>query len=190
MTIGKAATVDERVKLYLAKTPPAIDGENGHGHTFGVVCRVFELFDISTNSDDEILALLADWNARCEPPWTEKELCQKFNSARDKVNSQGNANVNDGDEVEWPTLGEDALYGIAGEYVQTTGPASECGPVALLVTFLTVFGNVIGRNANFPVGGDFHHANLFVCLVGSSSRARKGTSLGYVNQAFNGIDTA
>jgi hypothetical protein len=55
---------------------------------------------------------------------------------------------------------------------------------------LTAFGNVIGRNANFPVGGDFHHANLFVCLVGSSSRAKKGTSLGYVNQAFNGIDTA
>jgi hypothetical protein len=135
LTIGKATTVDERVKLYLAKTPPAIDGENGHGHTFGVVCRVFELFDISTNSDDEILALLADWNARCEPPWTEKELRQKFNSARGKVNSQGNANVNDGDEVEWPTLGEDALYGIAGEYVQTIGPASECDPVALRVIF-------------------------------------------------------
>jgi hypothetical protein len=32
--------------------------------------------------DGEALALLQEWNRRCEPPWTDRELEQKIVSAR------------------------------------------------------------------------------------------------------------
>ena len=89
---------------------------------------------------------------------------------------------------EWPTLNVDAYHGIAGEFVRTAEPYTESDPVALLVTFLNAFGNAVGRNAYVKVGGDHHHANLFACLVGASSRARKGTSLGIILDVFSSID--
>jgi hypothetical protein len=33
-------------------------------------------------SDDEAMPLLQAWNARCEPPWTERELRDKLQRAR------------------------------------------------------------------------------------------------------------
>jgi hypothetical protein len=33
-------------------------------------------------ADDEALAVLRDWNARCEPPWSEHELLAKLQHAR------------------------------------------------------------------------------------------------------------
>jgi hypothetical protein len=38
--------------------------------------RGFELSDV------DALALLADWNARCEPPWSARELRDKVHRAR------------------------------------------------------------------------------------------------------------
>src|SRR5262249_52333926 len=36
----------------------------------------------------------------------------------------------------------------------------------------------IGRGPHLPVEADKHHANLFACVVGTSSRGRKGVSRG------------
>jgi hypothetical protein len=33
-------------------------------------------------SDDEALTVLREWNARCEPPWSERELKDKLMRAR------------------------------------------------------------------------------------------------------------
>jgi hypothetical protein len=33
-------------------------------------------------SDHEALTLLTDWNARCEPPWAERDLIEKLARAR------------------------------------------------------------------------------------------------------------
>jgi ABC-2 type transport system ATP-binding protein len=45
-----------------------------------------------------------------------------------------------------------------------------------LVQFLAAFGNAFGRNAYMQAGGSHHYPNLFVCVVGKSSKARKGTA--------------
>ena len=74
-----------------------------------------------------------------------------------------------------------AYHGFAGEVVETIGPHSEADPVAILIQFLTCVGNVIGRAAYYQVESDRHHANLFTVLVGASSKARKGTSMGRVS---------
>lgn len=81
----------------------------------------------------------------------------------------------------WPgPLREEAFYGLAGEIVRTIEPHTESDPAALLLQFLTAFGNVIGRGPHFYGERDRHALNLFVVLVGTTSKGRKGTALGHV----------
>jgi hypothetical protein len=88
----------------------------------------------------------------------------------------------------WPTLPPEALYGLAGQVVRTVEPETESDPVAILGQLLVAFGNAVGRGPHFPVEGDSHHTNLFLCLVGESSRGRKGTSRGRVRQLMSYAD--
>ena len=69
----------ERARRYLAALPPAIAGSHGDLHTFRVCCRLVRGFALD---DGEALALLQEWNTRCQPPWTDRELEQKIASAR------------------------------------------------------------------------------------------------------------
>ena len=47
--------------------------------TFRVCCRVVRGFALS---DDEAFSVLREWNARCEPPWSERDLQEKVQNAR------------------------------------------------------------------------------------------------------------
>jgi hypothetical protein len=64
---------------YLAAIPPAISGQHGDLRTFQVCCRLTRGFALS---DEEAFALLAEWNQRCEPPWSERELRDKLRRSR------------------------------------------------------------------------------------------------------------
>jgi len=88
----------------------------------------------------------------------------------------------------WPTLPQEALHGLAGEIVETIAPQTESAPVAILGQMLVAFGNAVGRGAHYRVEGDRHYTNLFLCLVGESSRGRKGTSRGRVMQLMSQAD--
>lgn len=48
--------------------------------------------------------------------------------------------------------------------------------MAILASALAMAGNVVGRSVYFEVGPVRQHLNLFVALVGDTSRARKGTA--------------
>jgi hypothetical protein len=69
----------DRARRYLARTAPAISGQHGDLRTFRICCRLVRGFALS---DDEALSLLRDWNARCEPPWSEGDLLAKLKHAR------------------------------------------------------------------------------------------------------------
>lgn len=88
----------------------------------------------------------------------------------------------------WPEIDNAAYHGLAGEVVFAVEPHTEADPVALLLQYLAAFGNAIGRIPFYQVEGDRHHTNLFVCLVGETSKARKGTSLGRVKQIMQVAD--
>ena len=68
----------ERAKRYLASVPPAIAGQHGDVHTFRVCCRLTRGFALD---DEQALHVLAEWNARCQPPWSEAELVDKLRRA-------------------------------------------------------------------------------------------------------------
>jgi hypothetical protein len=69
----------ERARRYVARIEPAIAGQHGDLHTFRVCCRIVRGFALS---DDEAFAVLSEWNERCQPPWTERELRDKIARAR------------------------------------------------------------------------------------------------------------
>lgn len=71
--------VMERARRYLAKVEPAIAGQHGDLHTFKVCCRIVRGFALT---DDEALTVLSEWNARCQPAWSERELLDKIGRAR------------------------------------------------------------------------------------------------------------
>jgi hypothetical protein len=90
--------------------------------------------------------------------------------------------------TSWPTLPDEALYGLAGNVVEAIEPHSEADPAAILIQFLTCVGNVLDRVYYYQIESDRHHANLFTVLVGDSAKARKGTSLGRVKSVIKDAD--
>lgn len=189
-----------RVSAYLATVPPAISGQGGMNSTFQLVCKLRECFG-HFRTDEQLFDDLQTWNASCDPPWTDKELRRKITDARKKtgiVCNEGNPSdlvANNADHEQpptittpaslpWPMLNDHALYGLAGDIVRRIEPQSETDPVALLTTLLTSFGVAVGRNPHYIVEGTKHHANVYSCLVGRSSRARKGTSLGRIKDVL------
>jgi hypothetical protein len=85
-------------------------------------------------------------------------------------------------------LREQALYGLAGQVVRTLAPHTEAHPAAILLQLLAVFGNMVGRGPHCMVDATRHGLNLFLVLVGDSSKARKGTSWSQVARLFAEVD--
>jgi hypothetical protein len=87
--------------------------------------------------------------------------------------------------TEWPEpLHADAYHGPLGAIARAIEPDTESDPAAILIQSLAVFGACVGRGPHVRVEGDQHPAQLFVLVVGKTSRARKGTSFGRVREAF------
>ena len=77
----------------------------------------------------------------------------------------------------WPVpLASPALTGLAGDVVRALEPHSEADPAALLVNFLVMVGNAIGRGPFVQVGEVRHGVNLAAVHVGATSKGRKGTA--------------
>ncbi len=90
----------------------------------------------------------------------------------------------------WPKpLDNDAYHGVAGDVVRTVEPFTEADPAAVLVHFLIMAGNAIGRGPFCRVGAVEHRCNLFGVLVGNTSRGRKGTAESDVRRVLRAADT-
>jgi len=76
----------ERAAQYLAKVPPAVSGQGGHNQTFAAACRVLLGFDLNY---DEALPLFQEWNTKCQPPWTARELEHKLQDALKQGGERG-----------------------------------------------------------------------------------------------------
>jgi hypothetical protein len=80
--------------------------------------------------------------------------------------------------AHWPDPPDEAVYyGLAGEIVRALDPHTEADPVAVLVTFLAEFANVIGRGPFQIMSGTRHSHAFWPVLIGPTSSGRKGTSL-------------
>jgi hypothetical protein len=91
------------------------------------------------------------------------------------------------DEFPAP-LEEASFYGLAGDIVRRILPHTEADSAALLFQLLAAFGNIIGRTAYMVADGTRHYLNIFVVLVGETSKGRKGTAWQHVLRLFEKID--
>jgi len=66
-------------------------------------------------------------------------------------------------------------HGIIGTFMDRVEEETEAHPVALAASFITAFGNCIGRNPYAMVGCTRHGVNLFSVVVGNTGTGRKGT---------------
>lgn len=66
-------------------------------------------------------------------------------------------------------------HGIIGTFMDRVEEETEAHPVALGVSFITAFGNCIGRSPHAMVGCTRHGSNLFSVVVGNTGTGRKGT---------------
>jgi hypothetical protein len=177
--------------LDLATAPVAAKGKR-----HDTLCRLVGAHLGRGEKPDAILPLARAWANRCTPPLPDAEVVSVVQTLGKKHQSAALI-THQPDPVDtvplpaetpWPHLDEAALHGPVGELVRLVEPCSEADPAGLLLTALVALGNCIGRQPTFTVEGNGHHVNLFVVLVGESSRARKGTSLGRIMSLFDRID--
>lgn len=77
-----SSDVVRRASQYLARIPPAIAGSGGHSQTLLAAEHMVRGFELS---DEAALQLLEEeYNPRCDPPWSRKELEHKVRQAREK----------------------------------------------------------------------------------------------------------
>jgi hypothetical protein len=69
----------ERARAYLAKMEPAIQGSNGSGACFRAACKLVGYFGLS--GEAALQLLIDEYNPRCQPPWSERELQHKVADA-------------------------------------------------------------------------------------------------------------
>lgn len=206
-TTGSPSSSAERFELLAraaryARTWPSVP-EKGQGDIEGrnsaAVHHAAQLTHDFGLTDEEAWPILTAWNAGNTPPLDETELRGCLRNGRKygkqpvgcKAGSPGAIMVPDGLSIEdpWPDPpGDDAFHGPAGEVVRTIEPHSESDPMALLVQFLVGFGNIVGRRPHFLAEADQHYTNLFVILVGRTSKGRKGVAWGHVRSLFHGVD--
>lgn len=126
------------------------------------------------------------------------EIAERLCILTDNANVWQPSDANDADAEDFeeteikpfPVPNEKCFHGLAGEFVRMIEPHTEADSAALLVQFLTYFGNLIGRSAFYQVEADKHFTNLFCVLVGDTASGRKGTSFGRVKEIFKGEDEA
>lgn len=78
-------TVIERARRLLDTRPAATAGQGGHVTTFSVACVLVWGFGLEP---EEAMPLMMEWNGRCDPPWTDRELMHKLVSARQAVHKE------------------------------------------------------------------------------------------------------
>lgn len=152
-----------------------------------------------------LTALLAENEARVRPKLARSEIEQIAKSAARYEPSRNGATTNGAQEGAFvanvafvagrpempapPTeIAPEALQGIPGEVVEVFDPHTESSRVAILVSFLVMIGNVIGRGPHVWIEGARHGTNLFAVLVGPSANARKGTATRRIDELICSID--
>jgi hypothetical protein len=78
--------VQRRARRYIARIPPAIEGQGGDRLTYVVACRLTLGFGLNV---DQAMPLLCEYNLRCQPAWSQAELLHKLERASQEPGERG-----------------------------------------------------------------------------------------------------
>ena len=122
--------LERRALAYLAKLPPAISGQGGHPATYAAATALVHGFGL--DSELALTLLLQEYNPRCEPPWSEKELRHKVEDAASKSHSRPHGWLRDQERESPPA--EDASVDISTLVAKATNANRPTPHVELAVT--------------------------------------------------------
>lgn len=78
--------ITERASRYVARMDAAVSGGGGHDATFAVACALVHGFSLG---EPDAMNIMQEYNARCSPPWSERDLAYKLRSAANSHSSKG-----------------------------------------------------------------------------------------------------
>jgi replicative DNA helicase len=160
---------------YIDKMERAVSGENGHTAAFLAAKKLVKRFELN---DADALTLLARWNETCQPPFSEKELRHKIESARTKAKDDPPRQLNllprvinsserepgEDDETEYRVNLIDSATFAKREYkreyliqfvVVKDQPGTWAGPIKSMKTSTLVDG-AVSIATQTPFLGEFH----------------------------------
>ena len=73
-----SADLNERIRRYMAKVPPSIEGQDGDNQLFRAACILVQGWGLNP---EEALPFLVEYNQRAEPSWPERRLQYKLQEA-------------------------------------------------------------------------------------------------------------
>lgn len=82
----------------------------------------------------------------------------------------------------YPVLAPESMHGTIGKFVELATQNSEADPAAVLLTLLPALGACYGSTRAMEVGDSVHPPRIFSAIVGTTGKARKGTSAGPVKK--------
>ena len=113
-----------RARRYVQSCPPAISGQRGHNATFRVACILVHGFALPV---EDALTVLREWNATCQPPWTEADLRRKVTSATKAASQKPRGYLANAQSRK---RGQSSAAVVCSESLQTSAPAAS--PVVTL----------------------------------------------------------
>jgi hypothetical protein len=81
-----------------------------------------------------------------------------------------------------------ALHGLAGDVVGIIDSHTESDPAAVLLMFLSAFGNMAGSAAHFLAEARKHPPRIFAVLVGETAKGRKGSAWSSLRHVLSNVD--
>jgi Bifunctional DNA primase/polymerase, N-terminal len=103
--------LSRRILTYQAGCPPAISGNGGHIQTLKVATQLVIGFALGV---DGAIPYLREYNGKCQPPWSEKELLHKAQEAeKNKLGREPGAKIRDDEQKVGGKDHQDASHGTS-----------------------------------------------------------------------------
>ena len=84
---GPEASKVKRASAYLAKMPESVSGQSGHSALWNAAFTLVKGFEL--DPEDAFTLLMREFNPRCQPEWSEKEIVRKVRQATTARESGG-----------------------------------------------------------------------------------------------------
>lgn len=91
---------------------------------------------------------------------------------------------------KWPTLPDEALHGLAGDFVRLWDPHTEADPAAVLFTFTATVGCWFGPGYYIKGGPQRQTPKVWPVITGDTSTGAKGTAIGVVKAFWQTFDSS
>lgn len=144
-----------RAQKHIDTLEPAVSGSGGHAATFRA-CRI--LVNDYNLSLDEAWPILLSFNARCEPPWNEKELRRKLEDAARRPKGNYGTDKSQGRKKPEPTTLPPSKRIAKGPAKYNPPPKAPTGPPPVPQLDSSVIATLAEKGA--PVLSRYFLANI------------------------------